>query len=177
MSNPETSRSESRIEAIGDPETFQSRGRTVKQSLSGRKLANDVLDTIRRAGHSISSDARKMLIGARTARCNECCRLIRWWNRRIRDGEYVTHLQCWEGRLFLTALVAEQVRNAQVEGRPISASSPDSSAESGRQVEAAPARLPLDGTVILLQPVQEIAAKTSAHESQSNGRSSLRDLG
>jgi hypothetical protein len=55
---------------------------------------------------------RGILARVRAVRCNECSRPIRWWNHRVNlaDGERYAHLACWNGHLFLNALVADEIK-------------------------------------------------------------------
>jgi hypothetical protein len=61
-------------------------------------------------------DTRYVQARARGIQCDECLRPIRWWNRRVSldSGEGWAHLRCWNSLLFLKALVADEIRWAQL---------------------------------------------------------------
>jgi hypothetical protein len=133
------------------------------------------------AWRSINLRARHLLARIRKDRCYDCLRPIRWWNRRVwlADGERWVHLQCWRDELFFKALVADQIRRAKVTADENSELSRNRSAENERQEPPAYAAQPekVEQLVILLQPAEELAARTRVNENRSNGNSSLRGLG
>ncbi|GEM_PF-3337982 len=47
-------------------------------------------------------------------RCDDCLRLIRWWNRRVWSGESCVHLRCWRGQILFRTIVAAHARVAQM---------------------------------------------------------------
>ena len=61
-----------------------------------------------------------MIVLVTRARCVECSKRIRWWNRHIKSGDAdrYLHLRCWKEQQFLSThvrLVAEETR-CPVEG-------------------------------------------------------------
>jgi hypothetical protein len=76
--------------------------------------ANIVLSACR----SISLSTSDVLARLRTLRCDECMRTIPWWSRRVwLDDERCSHLQCFQGQLFLKAFVADEIRRSQLIAR------------------------------------------------------------
>jgi hypothetical protein len=129
----------------------------------------------------MSLGIRDVLARVRTVPCDECWRAIHWWNRRIWlvDSERCVHLQCREGQLFFKAFVADHIRSVQVIADENSALSKNSSPENELQKlhTCAAQREQVERPVILLQPTDELAAKTGVDETQRNGNSSLHELG
>jgi hypothetical protein len=64
----------------------------------------------------INLGARNWFGRARPILCCECSHPIRWWNRRIWlvEPERCAHPLCWNGHLFLKALVADERRRSQL---------------------------------------------------------------
>ena len=120
------------------------------------------------------------LARVRTVPCNECLRVIRWWNRRVwlADSERYAHLQCWEGQLFFKALVAEHIRSAQIVANENSVLSRSRSPENELQKlhTYVAQQEQIERPVICLQPADELATKTGVDDTQHNGNSSLREL-
>jgi hypothetical protein len=77
-----------------------------------RSNANVTVGALR----SINLGALDVLPRVSSTLCTECHRPIRWWNRRIWlvDGESCAHAHCWEGKLFLKAFVADEVRRSRL---------------------------------------------------------------
>jgi hypothetical protein len=62
-------------------------------------------------------EQRDVLARFKTTSCDECAQPIRWWNRRVwaLNREGCTHLQCWNGQLFLKSyvqLMSEEIRHS-----------------------------------------------------------------
>jgi hypothetical protein len=125
--------------------------------------------------------ARDALARVKAVHCDECSRVIRWWNRRVWlvHSERYVHLQCRKGQLFFQAFVADHIRSVQVIADENSALSRNRSPESKLQEPhtCAVQREQVERQVILLQPANEVAAKTGVDETQRNGNSSLRKSG
>ncbi len=119
------------------------------------------------------------LARAKTVHCYECLRAIHWWNRRVWlvDSERCVHLHCWKDRLFLKALVADHISYVQVMADGNSALSRNHSPENEPQeLDACAAqREQVEQPAMLLQPADELAAKTGVDETHRNGNSFLRE--
>jgi hypothetical protein len=129
----------------------------------------------------MSLGIRDVRARVRTIPCDECLRVIHWWNRRVWlvDNERYVHLQCWKGQLLFKAFVADHIWSVQVMADENSALSRNRSPENElQQLHTCVAqREQVERPVILLQSAGELAAKTGVDETQRNGNSSLRELG
>jgi hypothetical protein len=140
--------------------------------------SNSGANVILGAWRSIYSNAGYALARFRGIRCNECLRLMHCWNRRVwsADGDCCAHLQCWEGQLFLKALVTNQIRYAQIKANENSALSGNHSVEDKAPELDASATLEEQHRIILRDPVEELPVQTGVDESQRNGNLTLRQL-
>jgi hypothetical protein len=126
-----------------------------------------------------------------TVRCNECLRPIRWWNRRVWlvANERCAHLHCFNGQLFLRALVADEIRRSQV----IAGDFPPSTVTRSEPIANASAdnelRNPDSPIITLEEPVEqleldaqqrqidELSTKAPVDANQPRDNPSLRELG
>jgi hypothetical protein len=122
----------------------------------------------------------------RTVRCDECLRPIRCWNRRVWLGdECCSHLQCFEGQLFLRALVAGEIRRWQLIASDVPLD-PRGSQPSDIDSTENNLRNPVPSTTTLSEPIELLEAaaqqreevpKPHVVENQSSGNSCPRKLG
>lgn len=123
----------------------------------------------------LGGGGRTVLARLRTTPCDECARPIRWWNRRVWavNRERCTHLQCWNGQLFLKAyvqLMSEEIRHS---ARVLGQSSDNDSADAALHELRASARTlrqRVERLEAQLQQAEEVAAKMRAHTARKNGR-------
>ena len=147
--------------------------------------ANVILD----AWRFINLGTRDLFARVITFRCDECLRPIRWWNRRVwlGDHERCAHLQCFNGRLFLRALVADEIRRSQLivaDFSPPTATRPQPIANGSADNEL---RNPAVAVITLEEPVEqldalqeqieEISTKAPNDANQRRDNPPLRELG
>jgi hypothetical protein len=137
----------------------------------------------------INLRTRDALARIRTVRCDECLRVLRWWNRRVWlvDGERCAHLECFKSRLFLKALVADEIRrwqlmaeeippSRQLRSQPGDNGSPDNGLRN-LDTSATGMREPVERLEVPRQQAEELAARPGFDKNQRNGNSPLRELG
>jgi hypothetical protein len=144
------------------------------------------------ARRSTSSVMRHVLARVRSVCCDECSRPIHWWNRRVWlvDGERCAHLRCFEGYLFLKALVEDEIRSAQlvvadqIQAPSRSYSEPSDNGSANDELRNSDAsvtamREPVERLEGQQQQTEEPTAKTRPDKNQRNGNSALheRELG
>jgi len=147
--------------------------------------ANVILD----AWRFINLGTRDLFARVITVRCDECLRPIRWWNRRVwlGDHERCAHLQCFNGQLFLRALVADEIRRSQLiaaDFSPPTATRPQpiangSAANELRNPAVAVITLeePVEQLDALQQRIEEISSKAPNDANQRRDNPPLRELG
>jgi hypothetical protein len=141
--------------------------------------ASDGTNVIYRVLRSVKLRAGEVSARFRTVRCDDCLRLMRWWSRRVWWVDGCAHLRCWRGRLFFKAMVADQIRTAQLNPSQNSASRKNRSSDKEPQAPHARAahRDQTGDGIILLQPSQELRAEVPAGDEQPNGNSYLHEMG
>jgi hypothetical protein len=101
----------------------------------------------------------KLLDRAATQICDDCLRPVRWWDRRVRVGNYqpYAHLTCWKSRRFFKALVAayvpERSGSAVIGVHPQPSDISSSSLASPSTNTAAVASAPKPGTSLKSLPL------------------------
>ncbi len=128
--------------------------------------ANVILD----AWRFINLGTRDLFARVITFRCDECLRPIRWWNRRVwlGDHERCAHLQCFNGRLFLRALVADEIRRSQLivaDFSPPTATRSQPIANGSADNEL---RNPAVAVITLEEPVEQLDALQAADRGNLN---------
>jgi hypothetical protein len=111
-----------RSEQRGSPEADD---RAQSSSSPGSpKIGSRVIDNVKASGRRETEQREQKqprpLYGTRDMHaasrvgCEECSRPIHWWNRRLwLDDEHCAHLRCYQSRLFMKALLAEQSGSSQ----------------------------------------------------------------
>jgi len=141
------------------------------------------------AWRSIRLGVRDVHARVSRVRCDECLRVIRWWNRRVRlvDRERFVHLQCWRDQLFLRAFVAERIRSSQIAPGGIRPPRQDRS-QPNDHGSADDELLNIDEFAAVLRdsveqlqaqhhPAEELVVTTRLGNNQRHGSSSLSELG
>jgi hypothetical protein len=125
----------------------------------------------------------------RTVPCGECLQPVRWWNPRVWlvDCARCAHLECFKRRLFLKALVADEIRRWQLMPEEIppsprlrSQSGDNGSPHNGLRhpdTSATGMRERVEPLEAQRQQAEELAARTHVVKNQRNGNSPVRELG
>jgi len=134
------------------------------------------------AWRSIRLGVRDVHARVSRVRCDECLRVIRWWNRRVwaLNREGCTHLQCWNGQLFLKSYVqlmseeirhsAEEIRHStQASDQPSDNDSTDAALHELR-ASARALRERVERIEAQLQQAEEVAARMRVNRARKNGK-------
>jgi len=135
-------------------------------------------NAIRAAWRSLNLGGHAVLARLRTTSCDECARPIRWWNRRVWaiNREHCSHLQCWNGQLFLKTYVqvmSEEIRHsAPTRSRPIDNDSDDAQLHELR-ASARALRERVERLEAQLQQAEEVATKMRVNMARKNSKQSI----